>query len=134
MTNVLEYAAGAASFTARRRRASTAALATAAFWAVLPAGAAGQGGAGTDRAALAALYAATDGPNWTDDTGWLTDAPLRAWHGVTTDGAGRVTRLSLRGNGLTGAVPAAFGNLTNLYLLYLGDNDLTGPIPAALGT
>ena len=29
-----------------------------------------------DRAALVALYEATDGPNWVNNTNWLTDAPL----------------------------------------------------------
>ena len=35
-----------------------------------------------DRAALVALYNATDGPNWVDNTNWLTDAPLGEWYGV----------------------------------------------------
>ena len=48
-----------------------------------------------DRAALVALYAATDGANWDDNTGWLSDAPLSEWHGVTTDTDGRVTELDL---------------------------------------
>ena len=29
-----------------------------------------------DRAALVAFYNATGGPNWANNTGWLTDAPL----------------------------------------------------------
>ena len=32
-----------------------------------------------DRAVLVAFYDATGGPNWTDDTNWKTDAPLREW-------------------------------------------------------
>ena len=35
-----------------------------------------QGSAETDRAALVALYDATDGPNWKNSTNWLTDASL----------------------------------------------------------
>ena len=50
-----------------------------------------------DRDALEALYRATDGPNWTDNTNWLTDAPLGQWYGVTTDRAGRVLELDLSG-------------------------------------
>ena len=38
-----------------------------------------------DRAALVALYNATGGPNWAHNTGWLTNAPLGQWYGVTTD-------------------------------------------------
>jgi len=44
-----------------------------------------EGSIATDRAALEALYDATDGPNWTDSTNWRTDAPLGDWFGVTTD-------------------------------------------------
>ena len=47
----------------------------------------------TDREALIALYNATGGPNWSNNTNWLSDAPLDQWHGVTTDGTGRVARL-----------------------------------------
>ena len=63
-----------------------------------------------DRAALVALYNATDGPNWVDNTNWLTDAPLGEWYGVSTDAAGRVVGIDLRGQwapvkGLSGAIP-----------------------------
>ena len=87
----------------------------------------------TDRAALAALYDATDGSNWTTSTNWKTTEPLSAWHGVTTDAGGRVTQLSLSGNGLSGEIPAALGDLSELLTLWLDDNQLTGSIPAALG-
>ena len=50
----------------------------------------------SDRAALMALYEATDGDNWTNNTNWGSDAPLGTWHGVTTDYRGRVTRLYLQ--------------------------------------
>ena len=85
-----------------------------------------------DRAALVALYEATDGPNWVNSENWLTDAPLRDWHGVTTSG-GRVSYLDLSRNGLTGSIPAQLGTLTHLVYLSLGDNALSGPIPGELG-
>ena len=44
-----------------------------------------------DRAVLVALYEATDGDNWKDNTNWLSDRPLNEWFGVTTNGNGRVT-------------------------------------------
>ena len=44
-----------------------------------------------DRAALVALYNATDGPNWTNNHNWLSEAPIGEWYGVTTDDDGRVT-------------------------------------------
>ena len=43
-----------------------------------------------DRTALLALYCATNGTNWADDTNWLSEAPLGDWHGVTTNESGRV--------------------------------------------
>ena len=42
-------------------------------------------------------------------------------------------RLSLSDNDLTGEIPAALGNLSNLQSLWLRDNNLTGPIPPKLG-
>ena len=87
----------------------------------------------TDRAALVALYDATDGPNWLDSTNWGSDAPLGSWHGVTTDPAGRVIELSLASNHLRGPLPHALGHLTQLRQLNLGENQLSGPIPESLG-
>ena len=86
-----------------------------------------------DRAALVALYNATDGVNWTDNTNWLTNAPLSQWHGVSADAEGRVCALDLLSNGLSGGIPAELGDLTNLTRLYLGHNQLSGEIPAELG-
>ena len=97
----------------------------------------------SDRAALVALYEATDGPNWVNNENWLTDAPLGEWFGVATNSLGRVVRLELTyydrdrrewiANNLSGPLPAELGNLAELERLYLGNDSLTGPIPAELG-
>ena len=92
-----------------------------------------QGTVATDRAALAALYNATGGANWTDNTNWLSSEALSEWHGVTTDANGRVTRLNLSSNELSGEIPAELGNLANLSYLNLDVNELSGEIPASLG-
>ena len=89
--------------------------------------------ANTDREVLVALYSATDGDNWTTDTNWLSDKPLGEWHGVTTDGNGRVTELDLDGNELSGSIPSELGNLANLTKLSLSINQLSGTIPSELG-
>ena len=86
-----------------------------------------------ERAALIALYNATNGANWTNKTNWGSDKPVGAWRGVTTDANGSVTALDLFDNGLSGAIPAALGNLGNLTRLVFYDNELSGAIPAALG-
>ena len=133
-----------------RRRSAPLLLAAVALWAGLAADAAAQGNAASDRAALEAFYDATGGPGWTDSTNWKTSAPTGEWFGVSTDAAGRdaagrVTRLELLGNGLTGPIPAALGDLTLLRILDLQSrwdstsqqrfrNALTGPIPPALGS
>ena len=64
-----------------------------------------QGSVATDTAALQALYNSTDGANWTDNTNWTSDMALSTWHGVATDGDGRVTRLELQENGLNRDAP-----------------------------
>ena len=87
----------------------------------------------SDRAALVALYEATDGPNWTNSENWLTNAPLAQWHGVRVDREGRVTRLELPENGLSGRLPPEIGGLAKLDALELPGNRLTGPIPPELG-
>ena len=89
--------------------------------------------ANPDRAALVALYNATDGPNWVNSENWLTDAPLGAWYGVQVSGAGRVQVLRLRENNLVGTIPPELGNLSNLTELWLNHNALEGAIPPELG-
>ena len=81
-----------------------------------------------ERAALVALYNATDGSNWTNNNNWLANQPLATWYGVTTDGSGHVTELRLPDNRLSGSIPD-LSALTNLVELSFAANDLTGSIP-----
>ena len=81
-----------------------------------------------DGAVLMALYAATDGPNWTDNANWGSDAPLGDWHGVSVNAEGRITGLQLKWNNLTGTLPPALGDLTALEDLDLSYNQLHGPV------
>ena len=95
--------------------------------------------AARDRIALVAFYHATDGPNWARADNWLTDAPTEDWHGVRTDGSGRVVWLILGapasqvGGRLSGPIPPEIGNLTSLQRLSISGHDLSGPIPPELG-
>ena len=86
-----------------------------------------------DRAALAALYQATDGSNWIESEGWMTDAPLGDWHGITTNESGNVIWLALGNNNLTGEIPAKLSGLAGLVGLDLSSNNLTGEIPVEMG-
>ena len=95
-----------------------------------------------DRHALVALYEATDGPYWMDNTNWLSDKPLGEWYGVDTDADGRVVKISLLGtvrvgpwrhtHGLLGEIPPELGELSSLEVLNLGHNNLSGEIPPEL--
>ena len=86
-----------------------------------------------DKGVLVALYNATGGASWTNNTNWLSSAPIGQWYGVTTDESGRVIELDLVDNRLSGAIPAELGRLSNLEYLWLGQNQLSGPIPSGLG-
>ena len=97
-------------------------------------GAAKVGSAVSDREALVALYNATNGAQWKNNTNWLSDEPLSEWYGVTTDADGRVQGLVLERNQLSGSIPSELGNLTNLQGLSLVGNQLSGSIPAELGS
>ena len=82
--------------------------------------------ASPDREALVAFYNATNGPNWATNTNWLSDRPLGEWHGVTTDANGRVVKLELPENEMSGQIPPELGNLTNLTYIDLINNQLSG--------
>ena len=90
----------------------------------------------SDRAALVALYNATDGPNWRNNANWLSTEPLDSWEGVTTDDRGRVIQLHLVEQQMNGSLPAEIGDLTMLKWLNIARNrnpnlnlNLTGDIP-----
>ena len=86
-----------------------------------------------ERASLVAFYEATDGDNWANSAGWLGDASVGEWHGVTVNDDGRVTQLRLRENNLAGHIPGSLGSLADLTSLDLQVNELTGMIPRELG-
>jgi hypothetical protein len=82
--------------------------------------------------ALVALYQSTDGSGWTEQGDWLANSAPCSWRGVSCEG-GRVTRLILISNALSGTIPSSLGDLSQLQWLQLSSNQLTGDIPAALG-
>ena len=85
-------------------------------------------------AALLALYASTNGPQWSNSYGdWLQTDNACNWYGVSC-GAGHVTGLDLSSNHLYGTLPTELGNLTAITDLDLSDNLLGGSIPSSLGS
>ena len=102
--------------------------------------------------ALINFFHATDGPNWTTNTGWGIDPVVGNWHGITVEN-GHVTKLNLSGNvktlsgpgvpflvalseldylnlfstGVTGSI-SVFNSLVNLNYLDLGYTGVTGDI------
>lgn len=86
-----------------------------------------------DREALIALYKATNGENWTNNTNWCSDKPLNEWYGVSTNNNDRVHLLILDSNNLSGILPKEIGNLQALEHFSASNNDLRGPIPESIG-
>jgi Leucine-rich repeat (LRR) protein len=74
-----------------------------------------------EKDALVALYNATDGAHWTNKSGWLQAGDPCTWYGVTC-AEGHVTKLELRNNKLSGAIPPTLSNLTQLQILDLRGN------------
>lgn len=89
--------------------------------------------------ALMAFYTATNGPNWTNNSGWAAAAAGNnctpcdgTWLGVSCENE-RVRALSLQDNNLTGGIDIpALSDLQRLSIINLGVNNLTGNIPDQL--
>lgn len=95
-----------------------------------------------ERAALIALYKATNGDSWLFNHNWKS-SPVAAdgfsqpgtegnWIGITVSGD-TVTEIALGNNNLTGSLPTELGNLSNLEWLNFNDNRIGGTIPVSLG-
>ncbi|MBO1352143.1 MAG: putative Ig domain-containing protein, partial [Hormoscilla sp. GUM202] len=77
----------------------------------------------SDYAALLALYHGMNGENWQTKWDISSSTPPKAsvvsdWHGVTVE-EGRVTKIELIENSLSGTLPSELGNLSNLQVLNL---------------
>ena len=86
----------------------------------------------SDVAVIESLYQATGGANWTNSDGWLGEGAVSDWYGIRADSLGRVTRLDLSDNGLTGRLPRILGQLAQLTELRVGGNALSGRLPLEL--
>ena len=89
-----------------------------------------------DFCALIQFYEATNGPSWTNNSGWTDgyaglDCDYCNWHGVTCDVDNKVTRIDFgfQNNGLGGILPDDIINLDRLERLNLWNNNIYGPLP-----
>lgn len=93
-----------------------------------------------EREALIALYNATGGLQWSNNSGWLGVSGTECkWYGVTCDYPGHIQKrppfvvsLELSNNNLVGAIPSELGHLKSLEWLSLSGNRLTGMVPESL--
>ena len=81
---------------------------------------------------LTFLYLATNGDNWTNNSGWLETNTPCSWFGVSCEGR-QVIGLRLVSNRLAGLLPSRLGGLEAIDVLNLGDNQLRGSISSELG-
>lgn len=81
-----------------------------------------------EREALMALYNATDGDNWKNNTNWGSDKPLSEWANVYV-WDNHVKYLDLNNNNLRGSIPEEMANLKDLEFIYMCGNYLSGEVP-----
>ena len=86
-----------------------------------------------DYPALEALFNATNGDNWSNNTNWLdVTKPFDTWHGILTsnvNGANRIRHINLELNNLEGEIPNEINSLSALNTINLSDNYLSGEFP-----
>jgi Leucine-rich repeat (LRR) protein len=74
---------------------------------------------------LQELFDSTHGNNWKKSDGWTTSSNYCSWYGIACNVAGRVTKVSLSDNGLTGTPSSSIFGLQWLQELDFGSNQIT---------
>lgn len=93
-----------------------------------------------DYSTMISFYNATNGPSWTNKTGWQagaagTNCNVCSWYGVQCNEENRVKSIHLPSNNLiANSLPSSMTALTYLKELKLYNNDLSGTIPTFLNT
>ena len=89
--------------------------------------------AGSEQAALIALYNSLGGPKWREQTNWLSNKPVGEWKGVRTDADEHVVSLYFYANNLIGWLPEQIGDFPYLEQLTFSHDQISGSIPASIG-
>mmetsp|Transcript_26413 Transcript_26413/g.64362 ORF Transcript_26413/g.64362 Transcript_26413/m.64362 type:complete len:367 (-) Transcript_26413:119-1219(-) len=91
-----------------------------------------------ERYAMAIFYYATDGPNWEEQAGFLTQPSICEWWNTKDEyllchQSDQVTDLNFFNNSLGGTLPTEIGLLKRLFWFHLPANNVGGPIPSEIG-
>ena len=81
--------------------------------------------------ALVDFYNATGGPDWTNNSDWLTTTTPCSWYGLSCVN-GYIQSINLGSNNLSGMLPSSWIAFTQLGALNLPNNQLTGPLPTSI--
>lgn len=87
-----------------------------------------------DYDALIDIYNDANGPQWSDNTGWVdgaagTDCDVCNWTGIVCNGYGRVKEINLVNNNLSGTLSSSIGDITTLEKINIWNHTLAGSIP-----
>lgn len=70
---------------------------------------------------------------WTTMEGWMSDANVCDWYGITCNENNEVITISLENNNLLGSIPTQLALLDHLSRFELDENGITGTIPTEIG-
>lgn len=86
-----------------------------------------------ERETLIQIFESLNGKNWKDKTHWCSSEPIHMWFGVKIDdNTGRVKKLILAENRLTGELPECIGDLIGLEEINMQFNEIRGKIPNSI--
>lgn len=86
----------------------------------------------SDRQTLVDLYDSLNGDTWINNTKWKSENPLEEWYGVTTGVYGKVVRLELSGNNMSGTISPSIQYLKHIKVINFSENKIKGTIPDAM--
>lgn len=77
-----------------------------------------------DSLAMVDLYNSLNGDDWTDNTNWLSEKPIREWYGIFEIN-GRITNIDMPNNNCVGSIANSLGNVDSLKILFMPENHIS---------